>query len=411
MKNTAAAIPERSNRPGVRRESLLVLILAFGVFGIINTEMGVVGIIPQIAERFGVSISEAGLTVSVFALVVSLAAPVLPLLMAGINRRRMMLAALGLFTVSNILAMTTDSFALLLAARALPALLHPVYVAGAFTVAAQAAGDSPSRGISRVFVGVSAGMVLGVPMTNFITAHFSYEAAMAVFAVINLSVMVATLFFVPKDLPVQKKSVGEQVRLLKRPALILSIIAFMCINGAMFGFFSYMSEYLVRVTGFDSDAVSAALLAYGLANIAGNMLAGRWFGRMKRFSTLAGPAAMLAVYAVLYLTGAAAPAVWSLIIVLGVMAGFINIAGQYMISTAARGAPDFANGLFLAAANFGTAFGTFLDGCFIDAAGVRAALAGTVLLLAAAFVLVHLRVRREVHAEYRQHQPGVEVNG
>ena len=92
--------------------------------------MGVVGIIPQIAGRFGVSISEAGLTVSVFALVVSLVAPVLPLLMAGINRRRMMLAALGLFTISNILAMTTDSFAVLLAARALPALLHPVYVAG-----------------------------------------------------------------------------------------------------------------------------------------------------------------------------------------------------------------------------------------------------------------------------------------
>lgn len=108
MKNTAAAIPERSNRPGVRRESLLVLILAFGVFGIINTEMGVVGIIPQIAGRFGVSISEAGLTVSVFALVVSLAAPVLPLLMAGFNRRRMMFAALGIFAVSNILAMTTD---------------------------------------------------------------------------------------------------------------------------------------------------------------------------------------------------------------------------------------------------------------------------------------------------------------
>ncbi|MDR3897713.1 MAG: hypothetical protein Q3X95_00420 [Duodenibacillus sp.] len=80
-----------------------------------------------------------------------------------------------------------------------------------------------------------------------------------------------------------------------------------------------------------------------------------------------------------------------------------------MISTAARGAPDFANGLFLAAANFGTAFGTFLDGCFIDVAGIRVALAGTVLL-AAAFVLVHLRFRREVHAEYRQRLSGLEVN-
>lgn len=67
-------------------ESLLITILTLGVFGIINTEMGVVGIIPQIAERFDVTVSTAGLCVSVFALVVSVAAPVLPLLFSGINR-------------------------------------------------------------------------------------------------------------------------------------------------------------------------------------------------------------------------------------------------------------------------------------------------------------------------------------
>jgi putative sugar transport protein len=34
----------------------LVLILTVGVFGIINTEMGVVGIIPLIAETFNVTV-------------------------------------------------------------------------------------------------------------------------------------------------------------------------------------------------------------------------------------------------------------------------------------------------------------------------------------------------------------------
>lgn len=49
-------------------ESLLITILTLGVFGIINTEMGVVGIIPQIAERFDVTVSTAGLCVSVLRL-------------------------------------------------------------------------------------------------------------------------------------------------------------------------------------------------------------------------------------------------------------------------------------------------------------------------------------------------------
>ncbi len=387
------------------RLRLLVVILAFGVFGIINTEMGVVGIIPQIAERFGVTVPEAGATVSVFALVVSIAAPVMPMLLSSVNRRRMMLAALGLFAASNIIAMTTESFWLLLVSRALPAVLHPVYVAAAFTLAAEserAAGGDPSRGISRVFVGVSAGMVLGVPMTNFITAHVSYEAAMAVFAVVNLSVMAATLLLVPHDLPVQKKTIGEQLRVLRRPALWLAVLGFTCINGAMFGFFSFMSEFLARISGLATDEVSAALLVYGVANIAGNMAAGRWFGARRRFWTLTGPAAMLAAYAALGLTGSSPAAAFVIIGVLGVMAGFINIVGQYMISTAARGAEDFANGLFLAAANFGTAFGTYLDGRFISAAGTTAALYGTAILLAAAFILVIGRARTQVEGEYLQ---------
>ena len=371
-------------------ESLLITILTLGVFGIINTEMGVVGIIPQIAERFDVTVSTAGLCVSVFALVVSVAAPVLPLLFSGINRRTMMLAALILFVASNILSMVTDSFAVLLAARALPAFLHPVYVAMAFTLAAAATKDDPSRGIARVFVGVSAGMVLGVPMTTFVTTHWSYEAAMGIFAVINTVVLVATFFLVP-DMPAKQHNPGHQLRVLKKPSLWLGVTAFTCINGAMFGFFSFMSEFLHKVSAFSFDAVSSVLLAYGIANIVGNMLAGRVFGHYKKFFTQAGPAVMLMLYVLLYLFSASSIATAALVVLLGICAGFINISGQYMISSAAREAPDFSNGLFLTAANFGTAMGTMLCGIFISLQGTRAALFATCILLLASLVFTYTR--------------------
>lgn len=371
-------------------ESLLIAILTLGVFGIINTEMGVVGIIPQIAERFDVTVSTAGLCVSVFALVVSVAAPVLPLLFSGINRRTMMLAALILFVASNILSMVTDSFAVLLAARALPAFLHPVYVAMAFTLAAAATKDDPSRGIARVFVGVSAGMVLGVPMTTFVTTHWSYEAAMGIFAVINTVVLVATFFLVP-DMPAKQHNPGHQLRVLKKPSLWLGVTVFTCINGAMFGFFSFMSEFLHKVSAFSFDAVSSVLLAYGIANIVGNMLAGRVFGHYKKFFTQAGPAVMLMLYVLLYLFSASSIATAALVVLLGICAGFINISGQYMISSAAREAPDFSNGLFLTAANFGTAMGTMLCGIFISLQGTRAALFATCILLLASLVFTHTR--------------------
>lgn len=47
-----------------------MFILTLGVFGILNTEMGVVGIIPIIAETFGVTVPDAGCAIfTVFLLI------------------------------------------------------------------------------------------------------------------------------------------------------------------------------------------------------------------------------------------------------------------------------------------------------------------------------------------------------
>jgi predicted MFS family arabinose efflux permease len=89
---------------------LLVFILTLGVFGIINTEMGVVGILPLIAETFGVSVPTAGWTVSVFAFVVAFSGPIMPMLLSGFNRKAMMLTALGIFVLGNVISILTQSF-------------------------------------------------------------------------------------------------------------------------------------------------------------------------------------------------------------------------------------------------------------------------------------------------------------
>ena len=76
--------------------SRMILILTLGVFGILNTEMGIVGILPMIAEQYNVSIATAGWLVSGFALVVAAAGPTMPLLRSKMNRKTLMLAAGGI---------------------------------------------------------------------------------------------------------------------------------------------------------------------------------------------------------------------------------------------------------------------------------------------------------------------------
>lgn len=374
--------------------ALIVFIVTVGVFGIINTEMGVIGILPLIAEKFHVTVPEAGWTVSMFAGVVALSAPVMPLLFSGLNRKKVMLLALGVFTVSNVVSMLASNFAILLLTRVLPAFLHPVYVSMAFTVAAASVSkEKASKAVAKVFIGVSAGMVLGVPVTSFIASEVSFTMGMLFFTVVNALVFIATLLLVP-SMPVEKRlSYSTQLGVLKNKIVWYSIITVTLINGALFGFFSYMSDYLKNVTKVSYTVISALLLVYGLANIIGNIIAGKQLTINPIRSMLLIPFALLGGYVCLFVGGEWLATMVAIILFLGVLAGYSQNTMQYMITDAAPEAPDFANGLFLLSANLGTTMGVAVCGVFITLFDTRYSVLGSLLFLVISIVFVAIRVR------------------
>lgn len=375
-------------------QRFLVPILTLGVFGILNTEMGVVGMIPIIAETFGVSVSDAGWTVTVFAVVVALCGPVTPMLFSRFERRRVMVLALSVFIASCLGSMWTDDYRVLLVLRALPALLHPVYVSMAFTVAAASVPKHEGpKAVARVFIGVSAGMVLGVPAASFIAGEFSYAAAMGFFAAVNALVLVLTLVFVPSLPAAGALAYGEQLRVLKRPNLWLAAAAVILTNGSTFGFFSYLSDYLKTVTGLDYALVSLVLFVYGAANIVGNVLAGKLLAEHPVKTLRRTPAALAATFLFMAFCGGSAAAAVLAVALFGVLTGLSSNNSQYLISEASSDAPEFGNGLFLSCANTGTAAATAFCGLFIDAWGTRASIAGALVVLAASSAAVALCTR------------------
>lgn len=386
---------ETNTNPGSRSNALLIFILTVGVFGIINTEMGVVGILPQIAEKFHITVPQAGWTVGLFALVVALSAPVTPLLFSRVNRKTVMLLALGVFTLSNIVSAFTDSFTVILIARGIPALLHPVYVSLAFTVAASSVkkADAP-KAISKIFIGVSAGMVLGVPVTSFLTSEISFSTAMLFFAFVNALVLTATALLIP-SLPVKEHlSYGSQLKVLKKTITWQAILAVTMVNGAMFGFFSYMSDYLKTVTNVSYSLITTSLLLYGLANIIGNILAGRLLSTNALRCVTLTPIIMLVTYLALFVLGSSFAAMAVLLLILGILAGIASNSMQYIITDAAHEAPNFANALFLTSANLGTTLGTATCGLFITAFHTRYSVFGAILYLLVSLAFILLRNRR-----------------
>ncbi len=372
--------------------NVLVLILAVGVFGILNTEMGVVGIVPEVARTYGVSVADASLLVSGFALVVAIAAPIMPLLFSKMNRKAVMLLTLGIFTICNGAAAFAPSFEAMLTLRVVPAAFHPLYTSMALAIASQmGTPEASAKASSRVFVGVSAGMVLGAPVSSALASVFSLFASMMFFALVTLVVFIATLFLVP-SMPVRDPlSYGKQLAILKKPLLWASLISVVVLNGAMFGFYGFLADYLEAGLLLVPAAVSAMLLAYGGANIVGNLAAGKLLANTPVKTARFIPLALLAAFGVLFATASLAIAGCVLLVIIGILAGIANNVNQFLVATAAPEAPDFANGLYLTAANLGVTLFTPVLGALISQGGALFSVSGVLVLLACAFFLIAWR--------------------
>lgn len=372
-----------------------IFILTVGVFSILNTEMGVVGILPEIADVYGVSITTAGLLVSLFALVIAFAGPTMPLFMSRFNRKSVMVGVLGVFTGCNLLAAFAPNFPVLLAARVIPAFFHPVFISQALSAAsASAEPQEAPKAVSRVMVGVSAGSVVGVPAATALSDLFSLRVGMLFFAAVSAAALLLTIFLIP-SLPAEGRlSYGAQLRVLKKPGVWLAILGVVCLNGGLFGVYSYLSDFLSTVTGFSAGWVSGLLLVYGLANIAGNTLAGQMLSKTPVRFVVACPVLLIGMYILLLLLGGFSWAMAALVLVWGIVAGCIGNVNQYWIAAAAPEAPDFANGLFLASTNLGTTIGTSLCGAVIASAGMQWIELGGFVMLAGSLLFILWQVKK-----------------
>lgn len=171
-----------SPQPGLAargtKPNFTLFCIVLGLFGLYTLEFGVVGILPVIMDRFGVTTAQAGFLIGIFALVVALCGPPLVLISSRYARKTILVSTLFGFTLCSLLSAYAPSFGVLLALRILPALMHPVLLAAAFSTATALFPEERSaHAMSMAMIGLTLGMVAGVPMMTWIAVSFSYEAS------------------------------------------------------------------------------------------------------------------------------------------------------------------------------------------------------------------------------------------
>ena len=381
----------------MNKKSLLIWILVVGVFGILNTEMGVIGILPYIAKSYQVDLTKAGLLISLFALGVGISGPTMPLIFSRFPRKTVMILVLTIFTICNALSVMTTDFNTLLALRVIPSIFHPVYCAMAFSVAAEIGGKNAPKEVAKINIGVSAGMVVGVPISNFLAEQITLAASMTFFAVVTAAALIATIIFIPTMKQSKPLSYGAQVSVLRRPMVWASIFAVIFLNGSVFGCFNYLAAYLTDATKLIPSLVSILLFTYGLCNIFGSMIAGNLLTVNPIWTVKSFPIVLSIIYLIIYFGGGAATISMSILTIIWGLLGGINAnINQYWLSHAAPEAPDFANGLFLTAANIGTMSATAFCGVFIDGFSIEHIFIGGLIFSAVSLIIVWIQTSKRL---------------
>src|SRR5690625_2271187 len=84
-------------------------------------ELIIGGILDLVAEDLQITISQAGLAITIFALVFAISAPILLLLCGNIERKRLTLIGLVIFLIGNMVAIYSYNFEMLILSRIISA--------------------------------------------------------------------------------------------------------------------------------------------------------------------------------------------------------------------------------------------------------------------------------------------------
>ncbi|EMF52586.1 major facilitator efflux protein [Streptomyces bottropensis ATCC 25435] len=369
---------------------LALLALAIGAFGIGTTEFVIMGVLPEIAGDFGVSIPTAGLLVTGYALGVVFGAPVMTALGTRVSRKRMLMLLMGLFIAGNLLSALAPAFSVMLLGRVIASLAHGAFFGIGSVVAAElVAPDRKAGALAMMFSGLTVANVVGVPLGTLIGQSVGWRVTFAGVAALGVVGLLGVARLVP-DLPKpQDVRLRDELAAFRNVQVLLAMAMTVLGFGGVFAAITYIAPMMTHVAGFADSSVTWLLVLFGLGMVGGNLVGGKYADRALMpmlYVSLGALAVVLALFSVTAHDKIAAAVTITLVGALG----FATVPPlQKRVLDQAHGAPTLASAVNIGAFNLGNALSAWLGGLVIDAglgytapSWVGAVLAGSALVLA-----------------------------
>jgi DHA1 family inner membrane transport protein len=290
----------------------------------------VIGIVATVGQGMAVPLHEAGLLVSLYAIVYAISSPLLVSGLGSLDRRHVLIAGLSLLTVGAGLAAVAPSFPILLLARALMAvgggLITPV--AAAIGVATSTPAER-GRVLATVFAGLAVAQALGVPAGAWLGGILSWRATFGFVFLVSAITLVGALVLVPSNIRVETASLSVLGKLLRQPRSMLAVSFIVLFIGCNFTLLTYLAPFLADRFHLNSAEVAGVLMIYGAAAVVGNTTGGALTDRLGAVRTLVLLCAvMICVLPVLTLTDLPLFATLPLLIVWSLFGWSVHVPQQ-----------------------------------------------------------------------------------
>ncbi|MFC8722057.1 MFS transporter, partial [Kitasatospora sp. NPDC057198] len=320
--------PEAPEAPKANRWPAVGAV-ALGTFLLVSAEQLPIGLLTSVGSALSVSEGTAGLMVTVPSLVAAFAAPLVPVLVRGMDRRILLLGLMALMTLANAASAGAPDFGVLVASRVVVGVAIGGFWAVASGLAVRlVAAEQVPKATAIIFGGVGAANVFGVPLGTLVGDLAGWRTAFAALGALALVALLALLAVLPALVaaqPVRPRLLAEQFR---NPGVRVGIIATVLIVFGHFSAYTFVSPALQKLSGIDEGHVGPLLFGFGAAGMIGNFVAGSALSRRVHRSVLAIALALAVAMPLFVLLGRTAVTGAVLLIVWGLAYGGVSVALQ-----------------------------------------------------------------------------------
>ncbi|MBF2778594.1 MFS transporter [Staphylococcus saprophyticus] len=377
---------------------IAIWMLAIGAFAIGMTEFVIMGLLPNIARDFDVTVSQAGQLITGYALGVAIGGPIIVMLTIKWNRKYLLIVLMGIFIIGNLTASFSPNYGFMMTSRIITSLAHGSFFGiGSILAASMVRPEKRASAMALMFMGLSMSNILGVPFGTLIGQNFGWPMTFIIISIIGALALIGIIIFVPMQREMIKSSVLNELQILKEKRLWLTLAVTLFGFSSVFAYFTYISTVLIDVSNVQENLISYLLIIFGIGVTLGNVVGGKladW--------NLNKALKIIFIVFILYFILLYFVQMNSILMVAGIF--FFGLIGfsmspslQFKSTLISQDAPTLASTLNQSAFNLGNALGAFIGGVVVTNLPIASLslIAPILTVIGLIFLLVSIRVEKK----------------